>query len=205
MEVVSAEPAGDVDDLAYKVEAGDFFGLHGANSTSAIREPLMLAALATNADLVANGLQPAMNVARPFWSMYCTIGGSGCTWGLLIAIYFFSKREDYRVIAKLSTVPAIFTINEPLIFGLPLVLNPILMVPFILTPLVSASIGYASTALGFAGRAFVEVPWTTPVFLNAFLATGGSIGAVITQAVCLAVSILIYIPFVKIANKKEFL
>ena len=104
--------------------------------------------------------------------------------------------------AKLSTAPAIFTINEPLIFGLPLVLNPIMMIPFILAPLVSASIGYFATYIGFAGAACVDVPWTTPVFINSYLATGGSIGAVITQAICLVVCILIYLPFVKMANKE---
>lgn len=182
-----------------------WFGLHGANITSAIREPLMLAALAANVSMVEQNLIPNMIVSKPFWSIYCTIGGSGCTWGLLIAIYLFSKRDDYRAIAKLSTLPAIFTINEPLIFGMPLVLNPIMLIPFVLAPLVSASIGYFSTAIGFAGSAYVEIPWTTPAFINAFLATGGSIGAVFTQLICLAATILIYIPFVKAANKQNAL
>lgn len=179
-----------------------FIGLHGANITAAVREPLMILALTTNLELYNAGQHPTMIVAKPFWSMFCTIGGSGCTLGLLIAIYMVSKREDYKAVAKLSTAPAIFTINEPLIFGLPLVLNPIMMIPFILAPLVSASIGYFSTYIGFAGAACVDVPWTTPVFINSYLATGGSIGAVITQAICLVVCILIYLPFVKMANKE---
>lgn len=179
-----------------------FIGLHGANITAAVREPLMILALTTNLELYNAGQHPTMIVAKPFWSMFCTIGGSGCTLGLLIAIYMVSKREDYKAVAKLSTAPAIFTINEPLIFGLPLVLNPIMMIPFILAPLVSASIGYFATYIGFAGAACVDVPWTTPVFINSYLATGGSIGAVITQAICLVVCILIYLPFVKMANKE---
>lgn len=179
-----------------------FIGLHGANITAAVREPLMILALTTNLELYNAGQHPTMIVAKPFWSMFCTIGGSGCTLGLLIAIYMVSKREDYKAVAKLSTATAIFTINEPLIFGLPLVLNPIMMIPFILAPLVSASIGYFATYIGFAGAACVDVPWTTPVFINSYLATGGSIGAVITQAICLVVCILIYLPFVKMANKE---
>lgn len=179
-----------------------FIGLHGANITAAVREPLMILALTTNLELYNAGQHPKMIVAKPFWSMFCTIGGSGCTLGLLIAIYMVSKREDYKAVAKLSTAPAIFTINEPLIFGLPLVLNPIMMIPFILAPLVSASIGYFATYIGFAGAACVDVPWTTPVFINSYLATGGNIGAVITQAICLVVCILIYLPFVKMANKE---
>ncbi|MTD38900.1 PTS sugar transporter subunit IIC [Erwinia sp. CPCC 100877] len=179
------------------------FGLHGANITSAIREPLMYTALAANMESVANGNAPEMIVSKPFWSMYCTIGGSGCTLGLLIAIFMISKREDYRTIAKLSSVPAIFTINEPLIFGLPIVLNPIMAIPFVLTPLVTAALGYFATFIGFAGAAYVEVPWTTPVFINAYLSTGGSIGAVVTQAIGLVLSVLIYLPFVKIAGSQK--
>lgn len=179
-----------------------FIGLHGANITAAVREPLMILALTTNMELFNAGQSASMIVAKPFWSMFCTIGGSGCTLGLLIAIYLASKRDDYKAVAKLSTAPAIFTINEPLIFGLPLVLNPIMMIPFIVAPLVSASIGYFSTYIRFAGAAVVDVPWTTPVFINSYLATGGSIGAVITQAICLIVCILIYLPFVKMANNE---
>ena len=177
-------------------------GLHGANITAAVREPLMILALTTNLELFNAGQSPTMIVAKPFWSMFCTIGGSGCTLGLLIAIYIASKREDYRAIAKLSTAPALFTINEPLIFGLPLVLNPMMMIPFVLAPLVSAGIGYFATYIGFAGATVVDVPWTTPAFLNSYLATGGNIGAVITQLICLIVCVLIYLPFVKMANKE---
>lgn len=179
------------------------FGLHGANITSAIREPLMYSALAANMEAVASGGSPEMIVSKPFWSMYCTIGGSGCTLGLIIAIFLISKRQDYRAIAKLSSIPAVFTINEPLIFGLPIVLNPIMAIPFVLTPLITAALGYFSTAIGFAGAAYVEVPWTTPVFINSYLSTGGSIGAVVTQAIGLIISILIYIPFVKIAGSQN--
>ena len=179
-----------------------FIGLHGANITAAAREPLMILALTTNLELFNAGQAPSMIVAKPFWSMFCTIGGSGCTLGLLIAIYLVSKRDDYKAVAKLSTAPAIFTINEPLIFGLPLVLNPIMMIPFIIAPLISASIGYFATYIGFAGAACIDVPWTTPVFINSYLATGGSVGAVITQLICLIVCILIYLPFVKMANKE---
>lgn len=81
-------------------------------------------------------------------------------------------------------VPAIFNINEPLIFGLPVVYNPILALPFIIAPIVSASIAYWSIKLGFAAVSIIQTPWPTPIGLGAYIGTGGNIGAVITALVC---------------------
>ena len=106
-----------------------------------------------------------------------------------------------RSIAKLSIGPGVFNINEPVIFGLPVMLNPVMAIPFIITPLITGTIGYIATLTGFAGKAVVMVPWTTPPIINAYLSTAGSVGAVITQIICIVVSVLIYLPFVLIANK----
>ena len=132
-----------------------------------------------------------------------SLGGSGCTIGLLIAIFLFSKRGDYRAIAKLETAPAIFEINEPMTFGLPIVLNPLLVLPFIITPLVTGTFAYFMTKIGFAGVCVYAMPWTTPPILSAWLSTGGSIGAIITQLLCILLSIAIYTPFVILANKAQ--
>ena len=132
-----------------------------------------------------------------------SMGGSGLTIGLLIAIFMVSKREDFKAIAKLSFIPGLFNINEPVIFGMPIVLNPILGIPFVITPLVTGTIGYIATITGFAAKAYVYTPWPTPPLISGFLATGGSWGAVATQVVCILVSILIYLPFVKIANNQR--
>lgn len=106
-----------------------------------------------------------------------------------------------REITKLSFAPGLFNINEPVIFGMPIMLNPILAIPFIVTPLITGTIGYVATSLGFAAKAVVMVPWPMPPIVNAYLATAGDIGAVVTQIICIIVSILIYLPFVKISNK----
>ena len=119
----------------------------------------------------------------------------------LIAILIVGKREDMRQITKLSLAPGIFNINEPVIFGMPIMLNPILAIPFILTPLVTGTIGYVATSLGFAAKAVVMVPWPMPPIVNAYLATAGDIGAVITQVICIVVAILIYLPFVLVMNR----
>jgi len=178
-------------------------GIHGNQIIKPIREPLLLAAIAANTEAFNAGLEIPNIITMPFWDMYMSFGGSGCTIGLLIAILIVGKRDDMREITKLSLAPGVFNINEPVIFGMPIMLNPILAIPFIATPLITGTIGYIATALGFAGKAVVMVPWPTPPIISAYLATAGSIGAVITQALCIVVSILIYLPFVIVSNKQE--
>jgi PTS system cellobiose-specific IIC component len=178
-------------------------GIHGSNVVEIVRSSVGLATIAANLAAYQGG-QPMTNIfTYTFWNTYCTIGGSGCTLGLLIAVFIASKKEDIRAIGKLSIVPAFFGINEPLIFGIPIVLNPIFVIPFILAPMASAAIGYISTAIGFASPAMYTIPWTTPFLVNGFLSTGGSITTVITQVVCIAVTTLIYLPFVKMNNFKK--
>ena len=181
-------------------------GIHGNQIIKPVRDPLLNAAILANTDLVAQGITDAsrLNIINmSFWDTYMSLGGSGCTIGLLIAIFLFSKRGDYRAIAKLEAAPAIFEINEPMTFGLPIVLNPLLVVPFIITPLVTGTFAYIMTKIGFAGVCVYAMPWTTPPVLSAWLSTGGSIGAIITQLICVGISIAIYMPFVILANKAE--
>lgn len=176
-------------------------GIHGNQLFQAIKDPLLLTAVAVNTDAFQSGREVPNIITAPFWNEYMEIGGSGCTIGLIVAILLISHREDMKKIAKLSLVPGIFNINEPIIFGLPIILNPILAVPFIITPIITGGIGYFLTSIGFAGKAVIMVPWTTPPIISAYLSTAGSIGAVITQIICLIASVVIYLPFVKICNK----
>lgn len=178
-------------------------GIHGNQMIKPIREPLLIAAITANAEAFAAG-QPLPNIiTMPFWDVYMSMGGSGVTIGLLIAIFLVGKRADQKEIAKLSLPCGIFNINEPVIFGMPIMLNPILAIPFIITPLVTGTIGYIATVSGFAAPAVVYTPWPTPPIISAYLSTAGSIGAVITQIICIAVSVLIYLPFV-IAENRSF-
>ncbi|WP_028273209.1 PTS sugar transporter subunit IIC [Atopococcus tabaci] len=176
-------------------------GIHGNQMVKPIREPILLAAIAENTTAFEAGEAIPNIINMPFWDIYMSMGGSGVTIGLLIAIFLVSRRKDFRSIAKLSAEPGLFNINEPMIFGLPVMLNPIMAIPFVLTPLVTGTIGYFATAVGFAGPAVVMIPWTTPPILSAYIATAGSIGAVITQIVCIAVATLTYLPFVQVSNK----
>ena len=127
--------------------------------------------------------------------MFGEFGGSGVTIGLVLAILIFSKREDNRTIAGISIVPGLFNINETMTFGIPLVLNPILDIPFILAPVATIVIGYILVSSGFCPKIVLEVPWTMPPVILGFLATGGRPMGAISQLIVLAASTLIYIPF----------
>lgn len=123
------------------------------------------------------------------------------TLGLLLAVFIASRRSDYRDLAKMSFVPGLFNINEPVMFGLPIVLNPIFLIPFILVPMVSSLIGYIFISTGIIPPIAYAVPWTTPGPLIAFFGTGGNWMALVVGLLCLAAATLIYLPFVIAANK----
>lgn len=180
-----------------------FFGIHGTQTLKGIYEPVLLAAFAENESAYAAGTEIPNIINSPFMSNFSTLTGAGITGGLIIAILVFSKREDYRSIAKLSIPCGIFNINEPMTFGLPIVMNPILGIPFMITPIVTSAFAYFMTSIGFCGKMVVNAPWTTPLGLEAFLASGGNLGAVITQILCVGISFLIYTPFVIAANNMK--
>lgn len=179
------------------------FGIHGTQTLSAIYSPILLAAYAENEAAYAAGTAVPNIICSPFMSCFSIITGAGITGGLLIAIMLFSKRDDYRAIAKIAIPCAIFNINEPVTFGLPIVLNPLLAIPFMIAPAASATFAYFMTSIGFCGKMVVNSPWTTPPVLMGFLSSGGSIGAAITQLLCIAIAAVIYTPFVLAANHQK--
>ncbi len=178
-----------------------FFGLHGMNILAPVYETIWTTAQNVNIDAVANGLDPVYMWSRASFDIYGMIGGSGMTIGLVVSMFIFGKREDTRTIAKIGLAPGIFNINEPMVFGVPLVLNPIYLIPWIIVPVITITIGYFATVIGFAGPVIAGPPWVTPGILSALIATGGSIGAAITAAICLVVAIVIWAPFVILAEK----
>lgn len=177
------------------------FGIHGTQVLKPVYEATLLLALAQNSDAVTAGMAPTNILNTSFQSSFSTITGAGITGGLIIAILLFSKRDDYKTIAKLSIAPGLFNINETMTFGLPIVLNPVLAIPFMLAPIASASFAYFMTKIGFAVVMSYNVPWTTPLGLQAFLATGGHLGTVLVQLMSIVISFLIYTPFVLISNR----
>ena len=181
-------------------------GIHGPNTIAAIRDTMF--SEAGNANLL-DYAESGTTWGAPFPITYSGLatafseyGGSGMTLGLIIAILIFSKNKESKSIAKLSLAPGLFNINEMVIFGLPIVLNPIYIIPFIIAPLVNIMIGYTAVMiLKIMPPVTIGIPWTTPGPLMPFLGTGGDIVALFVGFICLAVSVLIYAPFVIAANK----
>lgn len=178
-----------------------FLGIHGGMATRAIRSPFLMAGLAANIAAVESGLTPTAFFTETFWQTFVVFGGTGYTLSLILAVLVFSKRKDYREVAKMCLIPGIFGINEPVTYGMPIVLNPILGIPFIIAPCVCALLGYLFTSIGFAPCATVELPAGLPVFVNAIVGYPGSVTALLAVAVCFVVAFLIYAPFVIAANR----
>ncbi|WP_373109456.1 PTS cellobiose transporter subunit IIC [Streptococcus anginosus] len=173
-------------------------GIHGANIVMGLVNPILLANMAQNVD------GKFIAYAGEFTNSYVTIGGSGATLLLCFYIAFRAKSDQLRMLGKAAMGPAIFNINEPLIFGLPIVYNPILTVPFILAPIVSASIGYWSVQLGLAGKAIAQTPWPTPIGIGAYVGSGGNIGAFVVALVCALAAFVIWYPFIKMYDSKLY-
>lgn len=166
-------------------------GIHGANIVMGLVTPILLANMAEN----ANGAQIAY--AGEFTNSYVTMGGSGAMLLACVWLAFAARSSQLKMLGRAAMGPAIFNINEPLIFGLPVVYNPILALPFMIAPIVSATIGYWSIKLGFAAVSIMQTPWQTPIGLGAYVGSGGSIGALITALLCAVASFIIWYPFLK--------
>ena len=173
-------------------------GIHGANIVMGLVNPILLANMAQNVD------GKFIAYAGEFTNSYVTIGGSGATLLLCFYIAFRAKSDQLRMLGKAAMGPAIFNINEPLIFGLPIVYNPILTIPFILAPIVSASIGYWSVQLGLAGKAIAQTPWPTPIGIGAYVGSGGNIGAFVVALICALAAFVIWYPFIKMYDTKLY-
>lgn len=180
-------------------------GIHGPNTIAAIRDTIFAEPNAANLNFVnEHGTSwgaPYISTWGGLNDAFANYGGSGMTLGLLIAIFIASRRQDYKDIAKLSIVPGFFNINEPVIFGLPIVLNPILIIPFVLAPAINTVVGYLFITSGIIPPVAYQVPWTTPGPLIPFLGTGGHWGALMVGFLCLGISILVYLPFVLVSNR----
>ncbi len=171
-------------------------GVHAAAATAPLR-PLWEAMLVGNMEAAAQGARILPHIAsQHFFLWFVWQGGSGAT--LPLAIHLLRARSaQLRAVARVGIVPALCNINEPILFGAPVVLNPQLAIPFIAAPILSAGIAYLSFRWNWVTRPYLEMPWTLPAPVGAFLSTGGDYRAVILQMVNLAVGFLFYWPFVR--------
>lgn len=174
-------------------------GIHGGLVVTPIRNPLLIAALAANIEAVAAGGTATNPVTLGFWTVFIAAGGAGYTLSLIIATLLFSKKEENKAISKLAFIPGIFGISEPIVFGLPLVLNPVYALPFVFTSAINTGIALFFMNIGFMTPNVVDVPFGLPLFINAFIGWGWK-GAVV-QLILLVVGVLLYIPFVLADNR----
>ncbi len=165
-------------------------GIHGMNVVMAIALPFWLDTLAGNIH-GGHGI-----VTEPFFHIFAHLGGSGATWPLVIYM-LRSRSAQLRTVGKVALGPAIFNINEPVTFGVPMALNPIMMIPFILVPAIIVTINYFAFSIGLVHVPVVMQPFTVPLGVSGFVATGGDIRGSLLQFFDLAVSAIIYYPFFK--------
>ncbi|MDN6013242.1 MAG: PTS transporter subunit EIIC, partial [Lactococcus sp.] len=178
-----------------------FLGIHGSTIVSGIMSPLLTANSLDNQDIINSGKALTLAnggkvVTMQFLDQFMTVTGAGMTIGLVIFMVTLAKSSQYKELGKLSIVPSIFNINEPVIFATPIVMNPIMFIPFVLAPVASGLLTYFAIYIGlvpmFKG---VLVPWTTPPIVSGFLANGWE--AAVLQAVCLIMTFFIYLPFAR--------
>lgn len=178
------------------------FGIHGSNVTDGITKPIMFAQTAENAEAFSAGLQPPNILNYQFYSNYVNIGGAGATLALVLIILFWAQSERFKSLGKLSIGAGIFNINEPIIFGLPIVLNPIMMLPFIIVPLVNILLTYLVMSIGIVPIANgINIQWTTPPILSGLIVSGWQ-GA-LHQILLVIIDGLIYYPFFRVVDRLE--
>lgn len=181
-----------------------FFGLHGSNMMFPIVQGVLFPLTIANMQAIEHGEKAKYIINDQFMNSFCNMGGSGLTICLIIAIFIVNKKSSaqQKMIGKLGIAPAIFNINEPVIFGLPICLDPIYVVPFVCAPLINAVIAYLTMVGGLVPYPTLEVFWTMPPILSGVLGTRSWQGGVLA-AILLVIDVLIYIPFVLVAANRD--
>ncbi|AGR42213.1 PTS sugar transporter subunit IIC [Spiroplasma diminutum] len=171
-----------------------WFGVHGGSLVQSVTRPFWIIALEENQEAFKNGEKIPNVFIEPFFQWFAQVGGAGNTLGLVIVGSIFCKSATVKSISRTSLVPGIFNINEPILFGLPILLNPFMWVPFVLGPVISATVGF--TFQKMLGVHWVTMaPWTMPGPIGAFFASGNQWQASISALTVLASSIAIWLPF----------
>ncbi|WP_258129908.1 PTS sugar transporter subunit IIC/EAL domain-containing protein [Achromobacter anxifer] len=172
-----------------------FFGIHGYHALAPLMSVMDQAAMLNSASETA-GYEGMYALNSTLLGAFVFIGGSGATLSLVLAILVFARSESLRVLALASLPVALLNVNEILLFGLPLILNPRLLIPFILAPAANAVLALAVVQMGWLPSAATTLPLTSPVLFNAYVAAGGSLGGVVLQLALVAIGACVYAPYV---------
>lgn len=178
-----------------------FFGINGLGVLSPILDSIWLTAQNGNITAATSGKVPPYVWVRGSFDVFAWFGGAGGTLMLIVAILAFSKRSDYRTIAKIALAPGIFNIGEPILLGLPVVLNPVYLIPFLLTPVVNVAFSYWVSVMGLVNPVQVAVPSIMPPIIGPFLACNYDWRAIILSIVDMLIAFAIWSPFVIAADK----
>ncbi|HHI5802360.1 TPA: EAL domain-containing protein [Clostridioides difficile] len=178
-----------------------FFGIHGSNVLDTVAKNLFENSMAININLVNNNQLPTEIFTKTFFDTMVLLGGCGSLLCLVIAIFLSEKRTNVRKLAKIASIPALFNINEMLVFGIPIVFNYIMFVPFVITPIISTITSYVAMSTGIVPCTVSAVEWTSPIFLSGYMSTGSIRGSLL-QVFNLCVGVMIYIPFIKMSQNR---
>jgi PTS system cellobiose-specific IIC component len=177
-------------------------GIHGDNALDAIVSPIFLQYLAENVAAMTQGQPLPYVTANGFFSTFVNVGGTGATIALALVL-LNSKEPGFRQVSRLSLPTQVFQINEPIMFGIPVVLNPMLMVPYILNALILTAGTFLLMQWGVIRKPFVNVPWTTPPIIGHYLVTGGDWKAAAWGAISIVIAMIVYFPFAKAAERQR--
>lgn len=177
------------------------FGMHGSSILAPIRQAPLLQSIEENMHAFSSGVDIPNIITDPFINSFGLIGGGGCILPLIIAILWASKRKDQRQIAKFGLTTSLFNITEPVMFGLPVVMNPIFMIPCAIIPSINLIIAYFATSFGVIGKTVAAAPWITPPVLQSFISTGGNWMAAILTIGLIVLDVFLFLPFVIASNK----
>ncbi|MCI1910271.1 MAG: PTS transporter subunit EIIC [Lactobacillus amylovorus] len=178
-----------------------FFGINGLGVLSPILDSIWLTAQNGNITAATSGKVPPYVWVRGSFDVFAWFGGAGGTLMLIVAILVFSKRSDYRTIAKITLAPGIFNIGEPILLGLPVVLNPVYLIPFLLTPVVNVAFSYWVSVMGLVNPVQVAVPSIMPPIIGPFLACNYDWRAIVLSIIDMLIAFAIWSPFVIAADK----
>lgn len=178
-----------------------FFGIHGGQIVMPILSAIYMPMAMENLTALQAGQAMPNVLSNTWWFIYSSVGGGGGTLGLCLVIFFFAKSNRFKQLGRLALPASLCGINEPLIFGLPIVLNPVIVIPFIITPLITFTIAYMFTKLGILPILNgMQISTGTPVIFSGWLA--GGIKVALFQFVVIAIQMLIYYPFFKTLDQQ---
>ena len=181
------------------------FGIHGMSIVGAVVRPMWLIMLDENAKALADGIAATKLpyiAPEQFYQWTVTIGGAGATIVVSVLFLFFCKSKFLKEVGRFSIIPGIFNINEPMIFGAPMMLNPYMFIPFNLVPLVLTIVSYFAVKLEMVNGFTVLPKWTLPAPIGGYLSAGNAWRVVVLIVINTLIAFIIYYPFVKAYDKK---